>query len=282
MAVTAKAASSHRTSRSTISRRVPPKSVSKDALAKHLATQIAASGHDFWQSGTGAFWSGQHGMPSDMPDISAIPPIAADGLAIGARMRPTTAKTQSRREKVFKNCTWPFFHFARREKRSSFANPVMPAAIVGKVSSATTQVEGPLLEWRRAVRTERLMVSLFIFGSLIVAASCANAASQLLLKKSVSIKYKNSYKILTLNTNIDLSLLFVAALCFAVSISIYMYLLRHHDVSIVFSSMALTQVLVYALSRLVLREKASSYRRALGTAAIAIGLGLMVASDISP
>lgn len=61
-------------------------------------------------------------MSSDIPVISmaGMVPIAADGFVIGARMRPTTARTDNKRGKAFRNCTWPFFHFSRQEKSFLF------------------------------------------------------------------------------------------------------------------------------------------------------------------
>jgi hypothetical protein len=79
---------------------------------KHLAIHKVAIGQDFEQSGKVGFWSGQHGMLSDMEAISDMAVIDASsitaaphGIAIGTVRRPTTDRIESRRGMSDQICT---------------------------------------------------------------------------------------------------------------------------------------------------------------------------------
>lgn len=123
-------------------------------------------------------------------------------------------------------------------------------------------------------------LDLLEYGALIVVACAANALSQLLLKWSAApggaglAPAQNLLRLL-------ISPVFWGALwAFAVSISIYAYLLSHYDATFVFPSMALTHVFVFVLSAVVLRERVSVWRY-LGTAAIAFGFAMMIIGELS-
>lgn len=87
-------------------------------LWKHLAMQMAMSGHDLLQSGMAGFSGGQHGMSSAMAvmDSADIVPAAA-GVASGAVMMPTIARTGSSMRIMRQSFTSLISHIERCLKR---------------------------------------------------------------------------------------------------------------------------------------------------------------------
>lgn len=80
-------------------------------LWKHLAMQMAMSGQALLQSGMAGFSGGQHGISSAMGVMDSADIVrAAAGVASGAVMMPTIAKTGSSTRMMRQSFTYAFSH----------------------------------------------------------------------------------------------------------------------------------------------------------------------------
>lgn len=113
------------------------------APGKHFAMHRTASGQDFEQSGMAGFSSGQHGIPSGIEAVSAMPAIDAfsiaatlDGVTIGAVRRPTIARIENRREMSDKGCTHLQCHKDHGERRAGLQVSVTDSLLLRHASAA--------------------------------------------------------------------------------------------------------------------------------------------------
>ncbi len=115
--------------------------------------------------------------------------------------------------------------------------------------------------------------------ALLFMASLANALSQIFLKIGVTRLNLTGCSLMTAVLRLASSAhIWTGLILFCLSLGVYIFLLSHNELSLIFPAMGATYLFVVALAALVLNERLDFWRLS-GAGVIAIGLALLAVAN---
>lgn len=111
--------------------------------------------------------------------------------------------------------------------------------------------------------------------ALLFMASLANALSQIFLKIGVTRLNLNGCGLITAVLRLASSAhIWTGLILFCLSLGVYIFLLSHNELSLIFPAMGATYLFVVVIAALVLNERVNFWRLS-GAGMIAVGLALL-------
>jgi drug/metabolite transporter (DMT)-like permease len=115
--------------------------------------------------------------------------------------------------------------------------------------------------------------------ALLFIASLANAISQVLLKIGVTRLNLSGCGLMTAVIRLASSAhIWTGLILFCLSLGIYIFLLSHNELSLIFPAMGATYLFVVAIAALILNERVDFWRLS-GSGMIAAGLALLAIAN---